>query len=160
MHHINYIHLKYFTSRTSYTKHTYYSTNIKSIIHIIQDVHFLCNTHFIYKTLYTCTYWFYIKYVIYIIHISNHHSFLLRRREETDSGIRRKKHSAAPPGIEPRVFRFVHGRSRPLSYETTTEAYVWVLPLHQLPVSALRGDQYAPAYKHEVTSDKSLDFFK
>ena len=35
-----------------------------------------------------------------------------------------KKHSAAPPGIKPRVFRFVHGHSRPLSYEATTEAYV------------------------------------
>ena len=40
------------------------------------------------------------------------------------AGSGEKKHSAAPPGIEPRVFRFVHGRSRPLSYEATTEACV------------------------------------
>ena len=52
----------------------------------------------------------------------------LRQREDTDSEIRRKKHSAAPPRIEPRVFRFVHERSRPLSYEATTEENVWVAP--------------------------------
>ena len=70
-----------------------------------------------------------------------------------------EKHSAAPPGIEPRVLWILVVRSNHWAMKPRRKC-MWILAFHQAVSSfPLRGNPDCPTvYKHAATNENSLDW--
>ena len=85
-------------------------------------------------------------------------SFSSDKDKRTDSRIRRKKHSAAPPGIEPRILRNLVARSNHWATKPQRELRVnfRLSPSCQF-FFHYEVTRIARVYKHAATNDNSLD---
>ena len=85
-------------------------------------------------------------------------SFSSDKDRRTDSRIRRKKHSAAPPRIEPRILRILVARSNHWATKPQRELRVnfRLSPSCQF-FFHYEVTRIARVYKHAATNDKSLD---